>query len=116
VQAGAITITPGSVSRCFEQGSTAPITAGCDALPALDQHMLAKAADIAGCSHGHGRLSFVIDFRFSTAFARAWGGPSSSIGDAGTVAACVRRVTAPLPLASITHAHDRYVVVYGIEW
>ena len=41
---------------------------------------------------------------------------TSTIPNAGLVAACVRRVTAPMPLATIAHAHDRYLVVYSIDW
>jgi hypothetical protein len=57
-----------------------------------------------------------MDLRFSTGFVRSWGGPSSTIGNAGAVVACVRRVTQPLPLAAAAHAHDRYLMVLPIEW
>src|SRR5205823_6181389 len=116
-QVAGITLAPSVTSRCFDPANPAPIPgSGCDQLAALDQHFLSKATDIAGCAHGRGHLTFVIDFRFSTNFARAWGGPTSTIGNAGTVAACVRRVTAPMPLATIPHAHDRYIVAYSIDW
>jgi hypothetical protein len=57
-----------------------------------------------------------MDFRFSTQHVGAWGGPSSTIPNAGLVSLCVRRATAPLPLATIAHTHDRYIVSVPIEW
>jgi len=114
---GTISIGPISVSRCWAAGSPA-VTAGpaCDRLTALDQHLAAHAAQIAGCASGHGRLALVMDFRVSTNFARAWGGPSSTIPNAGVVAACVRRVTAPLPLTTMAHQFDRYIANVTFEW
>lgn len=114
---GTISIGPISVSRCWAAGSPA-VTPGaaCDRLPALDQHLAARAAQIAGCASGHGRLALVMDFRVSTNFARAWGGPSSTIPNAGVVAACVRRVTAPLPLTTMPHQFDRYIANVTFEW
>ncbi len=112
-----VTVIPGVVSRCFDQTAPAVIPgAACDALPTLDQHMQSHAPQIAVCGRGHGHLAFIMDFRISTSFVRAWGGPTSTIPNAGIVAACVRRVTAPLPLGQVTHAHDRYITVYGIDW
>ncbi len=114
---GAISIGPISVSRCWAAGS--PVVtpgAACDRLPALDQHLAARAAQIAGCATGHGRLALVMDFRVSTNFARAWGGPSSTIPNAGVVAACVRRVTAPMPLTTMPHQFDRYIANVTFEW
>jgi hypothetical protein len=106
-----------SVNRCFAGMAPTPVAgAQCGSLAALDRHFAAKASDIAACGRGHGSLAFVMDFRFSTSFVRAWGGPSSTIPDAGAVAACVRRVTAPLPLAQVPHAYDRYVVTLGVTW
>ncbi len=117
VSVGGITLAPSATSRCFDQASTVVIPgAHCDQLAALDQHFQAHAAQIAACAHGRGHLAFIMDFRFSTSFVRAWGGPTSNVPGAGLVAACVRRVTAPLPLAQVTHAHDRYIVVYGMDW
>lgn len=106
-----------TVSRCWAAGSPA-ITPGaaCDRLTVLEQHFAARAPQVAGCATGHGRLALVVDFRVSTNFARAWGGPSSTIPNAGVVAACVRRVTAPLPITSMPHQFDRYIVNLPIEW
>lgn len=114
---GAVSIGAVSVSRCWAAGSPA-ITPGaaCDHLTGLEQHLASRAAQIAACSSGHGRLSLVMDFRVSTNFARAWGGPSSTIPSAGVVAACVRRVTAPLPLTTMPHRFDRYIVNVPFEW
>ena len=69
---GTITIGPITVSRCWAAGSPA-VTPGaaCDRLPALDQHLASRAAQIAGCASGQGRLALVLDFRVSTNFARA---------------------------------------------
>ena len=117
VTAAGVTITPSGASRCWDQNNPAIIPGPrCDRLAGLDQHFLARAAQIAACGQGHGRLAFIMDFRFSTQFVRAWGGPTSTIPNAGTVSACVRRVTAPLPLAQVQHAHDRYIVTVPIEW
>lgn len=114
---GTISIGSITVSRCWAAGSPA-VTPGaaCDRLPALDQHLAARAAQIAGCASGHGRLALVLDFRVSTNFARAWGGPSSTIPNAGVVAACVRRVSAPLPLTTMPHQFDRYIANVTFEW
>lgn len=112
VNLGALTI-----SRCWAAASPVMVPgARCDRLVGLEQHLASRAAQIAGCASGHGRLSLIIDFRVSTNFARAWGGPSSTIANAGVVAACVRRVTAPLPLTTMPHQHDRYIVNVPIEW
>ncbi|MEZ4390727.1 MAG: hypothetical protein R3A48_06485 [Polyangiales bacterium] len=114
---GAVSIGAVAVSRCWAAGSPA-VTPGaaCDHLTGLEQHLASRAAQIAGCSSSHGRLSLVMDFRVSTNFARAWGGPSSTIPNAGVVAACVRRVTAPLPLTTMPHNFDRYIVNVAFEW
>ncbi len=117
VTVGNVTISPSGISRCWDQASPAVIAAAtCDRQAGIDQHFASKAAEIAACAHGHGRLAFIMDFRYSTQFVRAWGGPSSTVPNAGTVSLCVRRVTAPLPLANIPHAHDRYVLTVPIEW
>ncbi len=115
--AGSVRFSPSVVSRCWDANNPAIVAgAACDRLAGLEAHFASKAADIAACARGHGRLAFIMDFRFSTAFVRSWGGPSSTIGDAGSVVACVRRVTQPLPLATVTHAHDRYLMVLPIDW
>ncbi len=115
--AGAVRFSPSAVSRCWDANNPAVLPgASCDRLQAIDDHFATKAAEIAGCARGHGRLAFIMDLRFSTGFVRSWGGPSSTIGNAGTVVACVRRVTQPLPLAAAAHAHDRYLMVLPIEW
>lgn len=117
VTVGNVTISPSGISRCWDQASPNVIAAAnCDRQAGIDQHFASKAAEIAACAHGHGRLAFIMDFRYSTQFVRAWGGPSSTVPNAGTVSLCVRRVTAPLPLANIPHAHDRYVLTVPIEW
>ncbi len=114
---GSVRFSPSAVSRCWDANNPAMLPgASCDRLQAIDDHFASKAAEIAGCARGHGRLAFIMDLRFSTAFVRSWGGPSSTIGNAGTVVACVRRVTQPLPLATATHAHDRYLMVLPIDW
>jgi len=114
---GAVRFSPSAVSRCWDANNPAMLPgASCDRMQAIDDHFASKAAEIAGCARGHGRLAFIMDLRFSTAFVRSWGGPSSTIGNAGAVVACVRRVTQPLPLATTTHAHDRYLMVLPIEW
>jgi hypothetical protein len=113
-----VTLAPATVSRCF--AGTAPIAipgARCDRLPALDQHFTARAAQIAACAQGaRGRLTFIMDLRFSNQHVGAWGGPASTIANAGVVSLCVRRATAPLPLAAMPHANDRYIVSIPIEW
>ena len=115
--AGAVRFSPSAVSRCWDANNPAVLPgASCDRLQAIDDHFASKAAEIAGCARGHGRLAFIMDLRFSTGFVRSWGGPSSTIGNAGTVVACVRRVTQPLPLAAVAHAHDRYLMVLPVEW
>lgn len=114
---GAVGLGALTISRCWPAGSAVMVPgARCDRLTGLEQHLASRAAQIAGCATGHGRLSLIIDFRVSTNFARAWGGPSSTIANAGVVAACVRRVTAPLPLTTMPHQHDRYIVNLPIEW
>lgn len=113
----AVRFSPSAVSRCWDAGNPAVLPgASCDRLQAIDDHFAARAAEIAGCARGHGRLAFIMDLRFSTGFVRSWGGPSSTVGNAGAVVACVRRVTQPLPLAAAAHAHDRYLMVLPIEW
>ncbi len=110
-------VQPGVVSRCWDQNNPAVIAgANCDRLAGLDAHLQSKAAELAGCARGHGRLSLIVDLRFSTGFVRSWGGPSSTVANPGDVMVCVRRVTQPLPLATMTHAHDRYLVVVPLEW
>ena len=113
-----VTIAPATVSRCFAgMAPTAIPGARCDRLPALDQHLAARAAPVAACAQGaRGRLTFIMDLRFSNQHVSAWGGPTSTIANAGVVSLCVRRATAPLPLAGIPHAHDRYIVSIPIEW
>lgn len=114
---GAVSIGAISISRCWAAGSpTTTPGAACGTLTGLEQHLASRSAAIAACASGHGRLSLVIDFRVSTNFARAWGGPSSTIAQAGVVAACVRRVTSPLPLTTMPHQFDRYVVNVPFEW
>jgi hypothetical protein len=114
---GAVRFSPSAVSRCWDANNPAVVPgASCDRLQAIDDHFAARSAEVAGCARGHGRLAFIMDLRFSTGFVRSWGGPSSTIGNAGTVVACVRRVTQPLPLAAAAHAHDRYLMVLPIEW
>lgn len=114
---GAVRFAPSAVSRCWDANNPAVLPgATCDRLQAIDDHFASKAAEIAGCARGHGRLAFIMDLRFSTGFVRSWGGPSSTIANAGTVVACVRRVTQPLPLAAAAHAHDRYLMVLPIDW
>jgi hypothetical protein len=116
--AGSVNIAPASISRCFAGMAPIPIPgARCDRLPALDQHFAARAPQIAACARGaRGRLTFIMDLRFSTQFVRAWGGPASTVPNAGAVSLCVRRATAPLPLAAIPHANDRYILSVLIEW
>ncbi len=111
------TVQPGVVSRCWDQNNPAVIAgSACDRLEALDAHLQSKAAELGACARGHGRLSLILDLRFSTGFVRSWGGPSSTIANPGDVMVCVRRVTQPLPLATLTHAHDRYLLVVPLEW
>lgn len=110
-------VQPGVVSRCWDQNNPAVIAgANCDRLAGLDAHLQSKAAELAACARGHGRLSLIVDLRFSTGFVRSWGGPSSTVANPGDVMVCVRRVTQPLPLATMPHAHDRYLVVVPLEW
>ena len=114
---GSARFAPSAVSRCWDLNNPALLPgASCDRLQAIDDHFATKATEIAGCARGHGRLAFIMDLRFSTGFVRSWGGPSSTIANAGTVVACVRRVTQPLPLGAATHAHDRYLMVLPIDW
>ncbi len=114
---GTVRFSPSAVSRCWDANNPTMLPgASCDRMQAIDEHFASKAAEIAGCARGHGRLAFIMDLRFSTAFVRSWGGPSSTIGNAGAVVACVRRVTQPLPLATAAHAHDRYLMVLPIDW
>lgn len=114
---GAVRFAPSAVSRCWDVNNPALLPgASCDRLQAIDDHFASKAAEVAGCARGHGRLAFIMDLRFSTGFVRSWGGPSSTIANAGAVVACVRRVTQPLPLAAAAHAHDRYLMVLPIDW
>ncbi len=117
-EAAGVTITPLAISRCFDGMAPIPIAGErCGRLPELDAHFTAHAAQIAACaSGGHGRLAFVMDFRFSNQHVGAWGGPASTVANAGPVSLCVRRATAPLPLATIAHAHDRYIATVAIEW
>lgn len=116
--AGNVTLAPATVSRCF--AGMAPVAipgARCDRLPALDQHFAARSAQIAACAQGaRGRLTFIMDLRFSNQHVSAWGGPASTVANAGVVSLCVRRATAPLPLAGVPHANDRYIVSIPIEW
>jgi hypothetical protein len=119
VSTAGITLGPASTSRCFNQGAPNPLpSAQCDRLAALDQYITTKAADIAACarSGSHGRLSLVLDFRFSTSFMRGWGSPTSSVPNVNGVTACVKRVISPLPFGNIPHQHDRYLVVVPIDW
>jgi hypothetical protein len=89
----------------------------CGRLPELDAHFASRAAQIAACANGaHGRLAFVMDFRFSNQHVGAWGGPASTLPNAGPVSLCVRRATAPLPLATTPHTNDRYIATLAIEW
>jgi hypothetical protein len=112
-----VRFAPSAVSRCWDMNNPAILPgASCDRLQAIDDHFASKSAEIAGCARGHGRLAFIMDLRFSTGFVRSWGGPSSTIANAGTVVACVRRVTQPLPLGTAPHAHDRYLMVLPIDW
>lgn len=105
------------ISRCWNAGSPAALAAAnCDRLAGLDQHFQSRAAELGACTRGRGRLSLIVDLRFSTAIVRSWGGPTSTVPNAGDVVACVRRVTQPIPLATMAHAHDRYIAVVPIEW
>lgn len=118
-QAAGITIGPASVSRCFNPGPPTPIRGSdCDRLTELDSYVATKATQIAACarSGAHGRLSLVIDFRFSTSYANGWGSPTSNVPNPGGVAACVKAAILPLPFANIRHQHDRYLVIVPIDW
>lgn len=118
VEAAGVTLTPLAISRCFAGMAPIAIAAEhCGRLPELDQHFASHAAQIAACANGaHGRLAFVMDFRFSNQHVGAWGGPASTIANAGPVSLCVRRATAPLPLATMPHSHDRYIATVVIDW
>ena len=113
-----MTVGPAVVSRCFDQGPTPIAGAQCDRPAALDAHVLSKRAEIAACARAgaRGRLAMVLEYRFSTQFARGWGGPASNIADPGGVSLCVKRALFPLPLAQMPHAHDRYVVLVPFDW
>ena len=73
-----VTVGPAVVSRCFDQGPTPIAGAQCDRPAALDAHVLSKRAEIAACARAgaRGRLAMVLEYRFSTQFARGWGGPA----------------------------------------
>ncbi|MFO0651457.1 MAG: hypothetical protein U0326_34860 [Polyangiales bacterium] len=118
VEAAGVTITPIAISRCFAGMAPIPIAAEhCGRLPELDQHFASRAAQIAACANGaRGRLAFVMDFRFSNQHVGAWGGPASTVPNAGPISLCVRRATAPLPLATIPHTNDRYIGTIAIDW
>jgi hypothetical protein len=113
VQLGAV-----AISRCFDAGPPTPIPgANCGALPALQQYLVSKSAAIAACGRGaHGHLALVLDFRFSTSFARGWGSPASNIARAGDVAGCVKQAILPLPYATMAHDHDRYYTLIPIDF
>lgn len=118
VEVAGVTITPMAISRCFAGMAPIPIASEhCGRLPELDQHFASHAAQIAACANGaRGRLAFVMDFRFSNQHVGAWGGPASTIPNAGPISLCVRRATAPLPLATIAHTNDRYIGTVVIDW
>jgi hypothetical protein len=118
-QSAGITIGPASISRCFNPGPPTPIRgADCDRLADLDRHVSSRATQLSACarSGAHGRLSLVLDFRFSTSYANGWGSPTSNIPNPGNVAACVKNAILPLPYSSIHHEHDRYIVAIPIDW
>ncbi len=118
VEAAGVTLSPLAISRCFAGMAPIPIAAEhCGRLPELDQHFAARAAQIAACANGaRGRLAFVMDFRFSNQHVGAWGGPASTVPNVGPISLCVRRATAPLPLATIPHTNDRYIGTVAIDW
>ncbi len=115
---GSATIGSISISRCFDAGPPTPIPgANCGALPALQQYLATKATQIGDCAHeSHGRLALVLDFRFSTSFARGWGSPASNVPRAGDVAGCVKQAILPLPYATLAHDHDRYYTTIPIDF
>jgi hypothetical protein len=118
-QSAGITIGPASISRCFNPGPPTPIRgADCDRLTDLDRHVSSHATQLAACARAgaHGRLSLLLDFRFSTSYATGWGLPTSNIPNPGNVAACAKSAILPLPYSSMHHEHDRYVVVIPIDW
>jgi hypothetical protein len=117
--AAGITIGPASISRCFNPGPPTPIRgADCDHLADLDRHVSSRATQLSACarSGAHGRLSLILDFRFSTSYANGWGSPTSNIPNPGNVAACVKSAILPLPYSTIHHEHDRYIVAIPIDW
>ncbi|MEZ4409781.1 MAG: hypothetical protein R3A52_25405 [Polyangiales bacterium] len=116
--AGNVEVAPLGISRCWGQdaGTSSTPGASCGSLADLDRHFASKRAELAACTRAHGRMPFVIDLRFSTGSVRSWGGPSSTIANAGDVAACVRRATQPMPLAQMAHAFDRYIVTVPLTW
>jgi hypothetical protein len=118
ITAAGVTLSPLSISRCFVGTAPVPVPGErCGTLTALDQHFASRAAAIAACANGgHGRLAFVMDLRFSNQHVGAWGGPASTVPNAGPVSLCVRRASAPLPLATMQHGFDRYIVTIPIEW
>lgn len=115
---GTVTLSPASISRCFDGLAPTPLPGpSCGGLPAFDEHVRSRSEQIAGCAHGaHGHLALYLDFRFSTSFVRGWGLPSSNVPNAGVVANCVRGVLSPIPFGNIQHAHDRYIVVLGMDF
>jgi hypothetical protein len=115
---GAVTVGAPAISRCFDAGPPTPIAgANCGQLPALQQHIASRATQVAACGRGaHGRLALVLDFRFSTSFARGWGSPASTIARAGDVTSCVKDAILPLPYANMPHDHDRYLVIVPIDF
>jgi len=116
--AGDVEVSPLAISRCWGQDAGAASTPGgsCGSLADLDRHFASKRAELAACTRAHGRMPFIIDLRFSTGSVRSWGGPSSTVANAGDVAACVRRATQPMPLAQVAHAFDRYIVTVPLTW
>lgn len=116
--AGSATIGAISISRCFDAGPPTPIPgANCGTLAALQQYLQGKSTQIAACGRGgHGRLALVLDFRFSTSFARGWGSPASNVPRAGDVAGCVKQAILPLPYATLAHDHDRYYTTIPIDF
>lgn len=113
-----VSISPAAISRCWPAGAGAAATPGaqCGNLADLDRHFASRAAELSACTRAHGRMPFIIDLRFSTGSVRSWGGPSSSIANAGDVAVCVRRVTQPMPLAQMAHGFDRYILSVPLSW
>lgn len=116
--AGSATVGSPAISRCFDAGPPTPIAgANCGQLAALQQHIASKSSQLAECARSaHGRLSLVLDFRFSTSFVRGWGSPASTIARAGDVTSCVKNAVFPLPFASMPHDHDRYIVTVPIDF